>query len=110
MAVEESYLPGQNKTHKKFYHVRAIKIEPVSSVEIGKSHTSIMENTDFNISISDLFKIVKQHDKNFHPKPVNKAFLNEDGTPKALYHGTNAEFYTFKILKQICCISRINSP
>lgn len=96
LAVEESYLPGQNKTHKKFYHVRAIKIEPVSSVEIGKSHTSIMENTDSNISISDLFKIVKQYDKDFNPKPVNSALLNEDGTPKVLYHGTNAEFYTFR--------------
>ncbi len=47
-------------------------------------------------SISDLFKIVKQYDKDFNPKPVNKAFLNEDGAPKVLYHGTNAEFYTFK--------------
>ncbi len=97
LAVEESYLPGQNKTHKKFYHVRAIKIEPVSSVEIGKSHTSIMENTDSNISISDLFKIVKQHDKNFHPKPVNKAFLNEDGTPRVVYHGSNQEFSVFDL-------------
>ncbi len=43
-----------------------------------------------------MFKIVKQYDKDFHPKPVNKAFLNEDGTPKVLYHGTNAEFYTFR--------------
>ena len=43
-------------------------------------------------SISDLFKIVKQHDKNFHPKPVNQTLLNEDGTLKVLYHGTNAEY------------------
>ena len=27
MAVDESYAPGQNDTNKKFYHVRAIKID-----------------------------------------------------------------------------------
>ena len=47
------------------------------------------------ISISDLFDIVKDLDKDFCYNSVNPAFLNEDGTPKILYHGTKAEFDTF---------------
>ncbi len=47
-------------------------------------------------SISDLFAFVKQYDKNFSPKPVHEALLNEDGTPKAFYHGTSNEFYSFQ--------------
>lgn len=47
-------------------------------------------------SISDLFKIVKQFDKNFNPLPVSRELLNEDGTPKVVYHGTDkGGFYTF---------------
>lgn len=31
-------------------------------------------------NISDLFSVVNSKDKNFHPKPVSKALLHEDGT------------------------------
>lgn len=91
MSVDESYQPGSDDTNKKFYHVRAIKIEEVPSVGIGKSHTPIMEGTPSINSISDLFSLVKQYDSEFKPKPVHKALLNEDGTPKVLYHGTEAK-------------------
>lgn len=40
-------------------------------------------------SISDLFNIVKQFDKNFNPLPVSRELLNEDGTPKVVYHRTD---------------------
>ena len=97
LSVDESYMPNQSETNKKFYHVRAIKIETAPSVEIGKSHTSIMESAISTVSISDLFKIVKQNDSEFHPHPANPALLNVDGTPKKFYHGTpNATFTEFK--------------
>ena len=47
---------------KKLYNTRAIKTEPVSSVGIGFNHTPIMDGTSSNISISDLFRLVKTCD------------------------------------------------
>ena len=63
IAVDESYMPGQNDTNKKFCHVRAIKIKAIPSVGIGNSHTPIIDGTASTISISDLFALVKQHAK-----------------------------------------------
>ena len=96
MAVDESYSPGQEDTHKKFYHVRTIEIEAASSVGIGfTNHTPIMENAASEISISDLFSLVKEYDGEFHPKAVDPVLLNEDGTPKVFYHGTSEDFTSF---------------
>ena len=95
LSVEESNAPGQSQIDKKFYHVRAIKIETASSVGIGQSHTPIIEDTASDISIADLFAFVKQYDKEFSPKAVNELMLNDDGTPKVFYHGTNADFTVF---------------
>lgn len=94
MAVDESHAPGQSDTNKKFYHVRAIEIETASSVGIGKSHTPIIEDTVSNISISDLFNLVKVCDSEFKPKPVNEVLI-ENGRPKTFYHGTNEKFTEF---------------
>ena len=44
---------------------------------------SFSENLATKYSISDLFDFVKTYDKEFKPKSVNPALLNEDGTPKA---------------------------
>ena len=100
MAVEESRMPGQDDTNKKFYHVRAIEIKTASSVGIGKSHTPIIEDTAIdgeNISINsiaDLFAIVKRYDKEFLLISVNSSLLNADGTPKGVYHGTEKGGFT----------------
>ena len=75
MAVDESYVLGQDNTNKKFYHVRAIEIETASSVGIGESHTPIIEDTVSDISIADLFKFVKSYDNKFKPKDVNPLLL-----------------------------------
>ena len=96
MAVDESYMPGQNDTNKKFYHVRSIEIETASSVGIGESHTPIIEDTVSAISIADLHGLVKSYDKDFTAAhDVSEAVLNEDGTPRVFYHGTKAEFSEF---------------
>lgn len=47
------------------------------------------------ISISNLFALVKEYDEEFKTKPVNKILLNDDGTPKVFYHGTNEKLTTF---------------
>ena len=57
-----------------------------------------------SISIAEIFDFVKRNggkfesgSKNpvyFNSKPVNTAFLNEDGMPKVFYHGTDEEWTT----------------
>ena len=48
-------------------------------------------------SISDLYSLVKTYDKDFTPAhDVAPELLNEDGTPKVVYHGTGANFTVFK--------------
>ena len=48
-------------------------------------------------SIADLYSLVKTYDNNFHAgKEVSPYLLNKDGTPKKVYHGTNADFTVFE--------------
>lgn len=65
IAGDESYSPGMDGTNKKFYHVRAIEIETAPSVGIGNGHTPIMESTASNVTISEVYSLVKQFDKDF---------------------------------------------
>ena len=95
MTVDESYAPKQSDTNKKFYHVRAIKIEPVTSVGIGFNHIPIMDGTGSNITVSELFNFVKTFDEKFNPKKVS-GVVNDDGTPAVMYHGTTEIFTTFE--------------
>ena len=53
MLVDESHSPGQNDTNKKFYHVRAIEIEPAGG-QLGINSSSSRPDTDSTISIADL--------------------------------------------------------
>ena len=47
-------------------------------------------------SIADLYEFVKRFDGEFNPAhEVSELVLNEDGTPKIFYHGTNADFTAF---------------
>ena len=101
MAVDESHNPGHEETNKKFYHVRAIEIETVSTVGIDQSHTPIIADTASKISIADLFALVKRFDTEFSPKPVSRVVLNDDGTPKVFYHGTNAEWTEYDLAKNV---------
>lgn len=45
-------------------------------------------------TVSQLFDLVKAADKNFNPK-LPSTVINEDGTPKVVYHGTDAQFTVF---------------
>ena len=94
VSVEE-YGTNEN-VGKRFYNLRGIKIEPVGGAPNTNVSYGTVPNTDSTISISDLYALVKQYDKDFKPKAVNPALLNEDGTPKMWYHSTNADFTVFK--------------
>ncbi len=96
LKVEELFYHGNNGSGiiKRDYILQNIEEEPISKGN-RLSRPDQLETDSSVISISDLFKIVKQYDKDFKPKSVNLLLLNEDGTPKVLYHGTNAEFFEF---------------
>ncbi len=52
------------------------------------------------LSVAQLYDFVKTFDKDFvAADPVSKEVLNEDGTPKVFYHGTNADFSAFDLTK-----------
>ena len=55
-------------------------------------------NTATDITISDLIDIVKRYDSEYNPKPSSEA-VNEDGTPKLYYHGTDANWTTYDLDK-----------
>lgn len=96
VTVEEYYNESKKGVDRRAYNLKAIKIEPAGG-QLGISSSSSRPVTDSTISISNLFEIVKTYDKEFSPKPVNPALLNEDGTPKVVYHGTNSEFWSFDL-------------
>lgn len=99
MAVDESYLPGQKETNKKFYHVRSIEIETASSVGIGFNHTPIIEDTASVVSIAGLFRLVKYFDKDFSAShDVSASVMNDDGTPR-VFDYTTEDGKSIKIFK-----------
>ena len=71
-----------------FYNLCGIKIEPAGGAPDANVSYGTMPDTDSAISISGLYSLVKQFDKDFHPgKTGNPALLNADGTPMVVYHG-----------------------
>ncbi len=83
---------------KRAYNVERIKMSALSRLQYdamkASYRNSLASNAD-GISVADLFELVKTYDKKFQPKPVNPELLNEDGTPKVVYHGTRADFTVF---------------
>ena len=96
MYVEEMRNPNTNGTDKRSYQLQNIAKAPTASVRVQDNIPSSLTNTvSANVyTISDLFKIVKQFDKNFNPVPSSKV-VNEDGTPKIMYRGGNEEINIF---------------
>ncbi len=113
-ALAKLYISEHIDGGHKFY---LTKIEEVSHT-IGKSTNEgaavhraegTAGDTSPTISISEIFSLVKALDKNFEadsknpvlfkPKDVSPLMLNDDGTPKELYHGTDADFTVFDMAK-----------
>ena len=95
MYVEEAISSKDNAVFDRAYQLK--DIEKVASVADGvlSENGGLTEATHATTySISDLYALVKQYDKDFKPKAVSPALLNEDGTPKVVYHGTNSEAFT----------------
>lgn len=105
----EEYGAGE-ESHRRFYNLRGIKIEPVGGAPDAYTSYGTMPDTDSMVSISDLYALVKTYDKKFSPKPVNPALLNEDGTPRTLYHQTARDFTVFDNSNPVAGASDSETP
>lgn len=56
-------------------------------------------NTSTTLTVADIAAIVKKYDKSYNPKPASKV-VNEDGTPKIVYHQTENEFTVFEMRRE----------
>ena len=95
--VEEMYNPNESKTSKRAYKLNYIEQQQPS---VGGSSNNVTlassQAAAANVhTVSDLFALVKRCDKKFSPKAASQ-IVNEDGSPKIMYHKTDADFSVFR--------------
>ncbi len=93
LLVEEMYDPNAKDDNFRAYQLQ--KIIPAASERVQVSPISSANTAGTIESVADLFSVVKRQDKNFKSREVSTAVLNEDGTPKVFYHGTDVDFTVF---------------
>ncbi len=94
--VEELNDVNSDGTIKRAYQLQNITKQQLNAK--GSEKNILAQSTAADTyTVSQLFDLVKGLDKNFKPNEASKV-VNEDGTPKVVYHGTRASFNTF-ILK-----------
>ncbi len=88
---------NENEVFTRAYQLKDIKKIAELPDGVLEGNPSLSDdNSATTYSVSDLYDFVKQYDKDFHPKSVTPLLLNEDGTPKKFYHGTNKDFTIFQ--------------
>lgn len=96
--VEEINDPNNSDTLKRAYQLQNIEKATGMGVVGSEQAPSLIASIPVAINtVSDLFNAVKQRDANFNPKPVSPKLLNEDGTPKVMYHQTENDFTVFDV-------------
>ena len=98
--VEEINDVNQDGTIKRAYQLQNIQKAAPASVRVQGTPLSSLTNTGtaYINNISQLFAAVKRLDKNFQPRESSKV-VNDDGTPKIVYHGTDSNFTVFNTNK-----------
>jgi hypothetical protein len=91
--IEEMNDPNSTNTTKRCYQLQNIEKYRPAGKSSQNTDSSISPAAD-KITIADLFAYVKNKDNGFKPNLASKV-VNADGTPKVVYHGTNAEFNAF---------------
>lgn len=95
--VEELNDVNSDGTIKRAYQLQNINKIPLTGTKVNQNGlTSLTQRNTY--TVAQLFKLVKSSDKNFAPKSTSKV-VNEDGTPKVVYHGTGEKFNVFDITK-----------
>ena len=93
MYVEEYYDDAKGPLAHRGYELKNILPVTVSGLP-GGSPAYVATGSINNVA--ELYKFVKSTDKSFTAAhAVDSALLNDDGTPKVFYHGTDATFEAF---------------
>lgn len=92
--VEEMNDPNSRDTAKRAYQLQNIEYQQSDAKGSGFRPSPVIQTADIQ-TIADLFAAVKMSDKNFNPKSASKV-VNEDGTPKVVYHQTAEDFTVFE--------------
>lgn len=92
--VEEMNNPNEENPTKRAYKLKNIEIQQLGAKGSSNSSSPVTQTAGIK-SVADLFAAVKAKDPEFDPNPANDSLLNQDGTPKAVYHGTNSDFWEF---------------
>lgn len=71
IAIEE-FADDKNSTLKRLYNVQDIKVEPIRYIEFAEKPLARSALNGSDISISDLFKLVKSFDKDFYLNKRNE--------------------------------------
>lgn len=94
--VEEMYNPSGTATLKRAYQLQNIENQQLSVKGSSDNVTLALSFSTADIyTVADLFQAVKQRDKKFSPKAASQ-IVNEDGSPKIMYHQTDADFSVFR--------------
>lgn len=104
--VEELNDVNSDGTIKRAYQLQNINKILLESNRFSNNSlaSSDQQNT---YTVSQLFEFVKTFDKNFKPNEVSKV-VNDDGTPKIVYHGTSENFTVFDITKSRSYDEKLN--
>lgn len=94
MYIEEMNNPRSIATSKRSYQLQNIEKYQMSGQSSPTWTSSLVPSTGTVKTVADLFAVVKRKDSNFKPKQVSQ-IVNEDGTPKIIYHQTGKEFHVF---------------
>lgn len=95
--VEELNNVNSDGTIKRAYQLQNIKNVLLTGTKVNQNDLTPLTQQN-TYSVSQLFEVVKRFDKNFQPKASSKV-VNEDGSPKVVYHGTRENFNVFDITK-----------
>ena len=99
--VEEMNNPGKEETGKRAYNLQNIEKAFIASERVRGEASSPSTNTINAINtVADLFAAVKTFDAEFRPNPPSKV-VNEDGTPRIMYHGTDADWNSYDLSKNV---------
>lgn len=97
MTAEEVINPTDGSGFTRAYELNEIKEVARLRMSVhSKTGGLTQEASTYKHSVATLHDLVKRYDKNYKPgRKVIPELLNEDGTPKVFYHGTDAKFTVF---------------
>ena len=90
--VEEMYNPSGTATLKRAYQLQNIESQQLEVTGSTNNRLAVSSTADIH-TVADLFQAVKQRDKKFSPKAASQ-IVNEDGSPKIMYHQSKADALT----------------